>query len=628
VNYLSEKDLNRTKDLISNQDSKSINCADNQNAKENLLKIDNISYTKYYGLLNLLNEYIIESLEKQKNSSIDKKNSKKPEMEFLNEKIIYSPFLEIHQFECSEDEEFDLMLLTNAMFTFISTMHKANFIQVESNYADCVFILRDLGSLFAKSKSFLVRLNKEESKNNPVSEPIKNKIDSVYNIIGMKHDCFYSVILDNIYKYLFIVNSTIDLYVKSLRDDPEKTKIAKNEIRFATLKSNYEFFIFGNPIFTNDLFIANSSLNIFLNIAKYGKLYASNYKLKKIECYANFFSDVFSDQSDFFKELIARFNSSHIFLKSYIELGEIITNGSPDYIKFNFLKTFNFKVLMQRFNIEAKGIESKKFLFWNSYLNLILNTLSSFAYDHLEMMDYFYFNHIDFVVHFAGLFTIISNYPYFKIFSSNEISFDFNNLIIIRGNPEISLGGASPTNISTISFNVGTTSSNNIGFSKKFLGTFQSLLILSAFLDCFYEIIIRTYLLNIIIQKYKKLFMAIFEKIVFVVFFNVEIYDDKHRNDIRLKLFNIYTRILRILYKMQVKYNFNLQSFVKESFKNIFKKEKKDIKVAHLMKKLMVRINEFKAEKNEKSDKTENKESIEFKMYAEMGEEINKKITG
>lgn len=637
VNYLSEKDLNRTKDSILNQEStKSINSAENPNEKEKLLKIDRISYTKYYGLLCLLNDYLTESLEKQKNlSTADKKTPKKPELDFLNDKIIYSPFLEIHQFESSEDQEFDLMLLTNAMFTFIATMHKANFVQVESNYADCVFILRDLGSLFAKSKSFLVRLQKEEIKNNQQNNnqnSIVNKIDPFYNILGMKHDSYYALILDNIYKYLFIVNSTIDLYVKSLREDPEKTKIAKNEIRFATLKSNYEFFVFANPIFTNDIFIANSSLNIFLNIAKYGKLYSSIHRLNKIECYANFFSDIFSNNSDFFKDLFVRFNSSHIFFKSYVELGEIITNGSPTYIKFNFLKTINFKLLMQRFNIEAKGIESKKFLFWNSYLNLLLNTLASFAYDHLEMIDFFVFNHFDFVIHFAGLFTITSNYPYFKIFSQNEISFDLEKLLIICGNPEINLGGASPTSISTISFNVSSVSSNNVGLSKKFLGTFQSLLVFSSFLDIFYEIILRKYLLNVFIQKYKNTFMAIFEKIVFVVFYNVEIYDDKHKSDIRIKLFNIYTRIMRILYKMQVKYNFSLQSFVKESFKNIFKKENKDVKVSHLLQKLMLRINEFKQEKSEKGDnKAETKDSKvnkELAMYTEMAGEINKQLNG
>ncbi len=628
INYISEKDLNRTKDIILSQEaSKSINSVAENPSEKETLTIENISYSKYYGLLNVLNEYLIDLLEKQKNSPTDKRTPKKPELNFLNEKIIYSPFLEIHQFESSEEDEFDLMLLTNAMFTFIVTMHKANFIQVDSNYADSVFILRDLGSLFAKSKSLLVRIYKEELKNNQALELNTNNTnmtnipyitnntnnDPFYNIIGLKHDGYYSLIMDNIYKYLFIVNSTIDLYIKSLREDPDKNKIAIYEIRFETFKSNYEFFIFGSGIFKNDIFIANSSLNIFLNIAKYGHLYSSIYKLNKIECYANFFSDVFSENSDFFKELFVRFHMSHIFFKCFVELGEIITNGTPTYIKFNFLKTINLKILMQRFNIEAKGIESKKFLFWNSYLNLILNTLSSFAYDHLEMMDFFNFNHLDFVIHSAGLFTIISNYPYFKILSQSEISFDLENLTIIRS-PEINLVCSSPTNLATM--------------SKKFLGTFQSLLIFSALLDIFYEIIVRKYLLNIIIQKYKKTFMALFDKIIFVVMYNVEIFDDKFRNDIKMKMFNIYTRIMRILYKMEFKYNFSTQSFLKESIKNILKKENKDVTISLLLKKLMLRINEFKREKTKKTDKAEIKDSKDNELaeYSEMADEINKKL--
>lgn len=88
---------------------------------------------------------------------------------------------------------------------------------------------------------------------------------------------------------------------------------------------------------------------------------------------------------------------------------------------------------------------------------------------------------------------------------------------------------------------------------------------------------------------------------------------------------------MRILYKMQVKYNFSLQSFVKESFKNIFKKENKEIKVTHLLTKLLLKLSESKQEKNEKAENRESKESKENKelaMYSEMAEEIKRRING
>jgi len=629
VTFISEKDLNRTRDISFNPESKGFITGENSNEKEKLLKIEGISFSKYYSLLSFLNDYLSEIIIKQKINPNEKKNVKKPEFEFLFEKLIYSPFLEIHQYECTEDEEFDLMMLTNSIFTFIVNLHRANFITVEISYADCTFIFRDLGSLFAKSQSFLVKLFKEEIKNNPDVNSVKKiinigKSDSNYhyNIVGMKNDCYYSLLLDNIYKYLYIVNSTIDLYIKNLRDDPDKKNIAKNEIRFATLMSNYRFFLFGSAIFTNDIFIVNSVMNIFSNMAKYGKIYATIYRLNKIECYGNFFSDLLANNSDFFKDVFVRFYSSHIFFKTFIEFGEIITNGSPTYIKFNFLNTINLKTLFQRFNIEAKAIESKKFYFWNNYLNLILNILSSLPFDHFVMVDFYYFNYTDIVVHFTGLFIIIVNYPYFKTFSSNEISFDMENLAIIRGNPEIITGCTSPTNIATTGFNLTSSSANNFGFNKKFLGTFQSLLIFSSIFDIFYEFIVRKYFMNPIVEKYKKVFMGVFEKMFFVVFYNVEIYDDKYKNEIKVKLYSIYTRILRILFKMQTKYNFNLQSFVRESFRNIFQKDNKEIKVVHLIKKLMQKIIENKPEKQDKSDKTESRELI---FYKEMAEEIIKK---
>ncbi len=627
ITYISEKDLKKSCNSIYSLDLKPNNHKDKYNEKEMVLKIDKISYTKYYSLLSLLNEYLFELIDKQNQQ--EKKLPKNSDFKFLNEKLIYSPFLEVHQYDFEKDEEFDLMILTNAIFTFISNLHKAKFIHVDSKYADCLFILRDLGSLFAKSKSFLVRFYKEELKNNPIKQSEILGSDSnqvLYNIIGMKYDIYYSLILDNIYKYLFIVNSTIDLYIKALIDDPEKRRIVINEIRFANLKSNYEFFIFGNEIFINDIFIANSVINIFLNIAKFGKLYSTIYHVNKQDCYMSFFSDVISKYSDFFKDLFSRFYISHIFFKSFIEFGEIVTNGSPKFIKFNFFVNFNMKVFFERFNIEAKDIKSKKFNFWSVYLNLFLNIITSFSYDRLEMMDYYQFNHMDFIVHFVGLFSIMNNYPYFKILSHNDISFDMDNLIIKKVNWDINIAEITPVSLVLNNSDLlKNSSSNNIAFNKKFLGSFQSLNIFACFMDIFYEIVIRRYLLNLIVKKYKKIFMGIFDKMVFVVFYQVDIFDEKYKNEIRIKFFLMYSKIMGILYKMHIKYNFNLQSFLSESFKNIFKKENKEINVSHLLKKLSNKIFENKSDKIEKEDILESKE---INNMLDMMAKMNKKISG
>lgn len=614
--FINTKDLSITKDdlgksidtSISPEDLSNLRQSSKLKEKDYLLDIKNLCYLKYYSLLCLLNEYMLEANDQQKSSLfLDKKVQKVAEFEFLSEKIIYSPFLEIHQNEFHEDCEFDIMLITNAFFIFLCNLHEKNLVSVDSIYSDCVFILRDLASLFSKAKSYLVKLYKEDLRSNTgnsfCNTNNNNKINHI-TTLRLKSDILYNLIIDNIYKYLIIVNYTINIYIKELKDEYNKKSTQfKTQNRLETIKANFEnLFIFSHVIFTNNIFIANSVMNLFLNTVKYGKLYSSLYHLSKIECYLNFFTDEYAKNLEWLKDAFMKFNRSHYFFKNFIELSEVLIAGTPNLIKLNYLKYFNMKLIFQRFNFEAKNLESKKFLFWNTYLNFLLNIIKGFSSDSFRMVDFYYFNYEDVIMHFSGLCVIAFNYPYFKIFSPNEISFDFETLSINRissdyRNPFCLSQTTVNTRQAGSTYTLSTMANNTIALGKKYLVSYQSLLVFSSFLEIFYEIVCRKYIFIILKQFHKHTLAKIIDQIFFVIFYYIETLEEKHKNDINNKLFNLYGTILKILFKFQTKYKFVIDNIMKESLANIFNsKDLKELKPGIYLKKILLRLNEYKSD--------------------------------
>jgi hypothetical protein len=515
-------------------------------------------------------------------------------------------------------------------------LHKTNSINVDGIYADCLFILRDLGSLFLKSKIYLLRIFKENLKNSKKSQSQKsymntnpnqnthenvsensnnNNIDNNcleidhYFVEESKSQVYYNLLLENIYRYLYLINCTIDLFIKQLKTDYAKKNFdVKAGNRLESLKSNFDnLFININNLFTNDIFICNSIIIIYLKLIKYGKMYSSRFNFSKNECYLNFLIEDGIRNTEWLPRVFSKFNNSHILFKSFIELSEISTNSSCLISKYNYIKVFNFNVIFQRFNIEAKLIESKKFPFWNIYLNFLYNIISSFKSDNTKMGDFMNFKYNDFISHYSGLLTIISNYPYFRIFNSNDIAFDLENLTINRTSLGSGFGGISKTNATEITIN--TQSNHLLGSNKKFLCNYISLLIMNSFFDIFYEFLLRKYLINVFIEKYQKTLSSISNKIFFIIFYYIDIFDDAHKNEIKITLFNLYSKIVKILFTFQFNYNFDVMALFKQSFLNIFQKDFPEITEKIYLNKLLFKLNEYKSD---------NKDILQLKQMIEL----------
>ena len=89
------------------------------------------------------------------------------------------------------------------------------------------------------------------------------------------------------------------------------------------------------------------------------------------------------------------------------------------------------------------------------------------------MVDFVPYKYNDFISHYSGLLAIMSNYPYIRIFNSNDIAFDLENLTINRISISDKPGGNTPTNI-VEGGHTTTTSNNFLGSTKRFLGTYIS----------------------------------------------------------------------------------------------------------------------------------------------------------
>lgn len=112
---------------------------------------------------------------------------------------------------------------------------------------------------------------------------------------------------------------------------------------------------------------------------------------------------------------------------------------------------------------------------------------------------------------------------------------------------------------------------------KKFMSTNQSVLLVMKFIDIFAEIVMRKYIFNIFKNKHKYILDKIIEYLFYLTFYNFEFNPNKHEfNDLKLLYFNLFGKILKIFYTLSENYKLDLDSLMRMSLKNIFKKNSRN----------------------------------------------------
>jgi len=258
----------------------------------------------------------------------------------------------------------------------------------------------------------------------------------VFPILEKKEDFFYYLNYNVVIKYLQILNNMLEIYIKALKDYPEsKTLLIKVEGLIDNLKNNFEIYIIKklDEISLKNLDLATNILNLILSFAKLGQSFSILRGYSRIECYISYIIDEYSAIFYWLQGAFKKFYFSNQFFKIFLGLGEIILVNSPLIFCNNFLRIFSLKQIYFKFTLDAKMLDSRKFPFWIAYLKFLFYIISNCSTDACKMADFFYINFDDFCKHICDIFMIIINYPYFKPFSSNFLSWEKKKNFIYNG---------------------------------------------------------------------------------------------------------------------------------------------------------------------------------------------------
>lgn len=593
---LKENNLNHSIDNVNlSSDNTNANNKSNTDIKKQeedkrikriVLKLDfsNISFVKYFNFLSIITESLIDQGERA--NLIVNSN-------FIYERIIFNPFTRSDE-KLLKEKKFENMVIADLFFSLILSIKKLhgnpliNPIRLDCFYNDCVFIFRDLGSFFLSAKTNILYLvneikRTEKIKKNFINNNMNNKSSSnkildekkfedlnIYNQ-ERKEECFFNLLYNVIMKYISIVNNMIESYIKALKDYPDNQSIqAKAESVLVDLKNNIENFVIKklDEISLSDLNMGTAILNLIFSIAKFGQIFSNTRKISRIDCYISYITNDSGHILEWLSKAFEKFYFSNKFFKIFVELTELISSNSILLYNTNLIQAINLKKIYSKFIIDAKNLDSKKFTFWFVYLKFLNNVIQNNKTDTFLMTDFYYINIEDFVKHINDLFFFIFNYPYFKIISYSYLTYGKEKNTIFTIDKLVK-------NQDELGFSLSNTLENhksNKSFYKKFLSTYQSVLILSKVIDIMFEIFSRKSFFN----KMKELSRNIYEKcldyLYFLTFYEYDVNHSKEKaNEIKEIFANIHVKIIKILYSLSENLKIDILVTMKRSLKKILK---------------------------------------------------------